>query len=584
MRLIAALLAAVQALASAPEAAAQLREIVAAPVGTGVTVGVVGVQAIPATLTGSPATMLSGGSMVAPITLRQVALKQAPIRTSPIRSIIRAQALAGADSTEGVLPSPQPSTKEAAVATAATPASGRGRTREAAEKPLARMLLSPSIGTTRAFFDQAKAAAEPETAGVEDLDELHVFLVREGRPAVRTTLGALDGLLRAEPALAAALNTVGKVRVVVDVRAPAGGLQPADIKRAESALRARGVTAPLQSEKIAVGGERTAAAAPSAEAESPAPSEPAATGTVFKRGIVRPLTWPFREAAFLARSMKAAYTKPQFWEVIGGLGTEGVSFGLTATTYVAAITWQHPWVLGASLAMLLAQNAFHGFWLNTWTNFQDNLNKFRGPTYQTVFNWVYFQASGVVYRTLAWAAHPATTVAAWTLEYWKAIGLMSIVGTFCGVLGYNGLNQLYDKGRINRWQRSAIQQGRNLLFLGSGPLYGAGVLWLFWPLFWSLQALDLILFTASLIAKSCPVLYVADEGTALAPEFKKKYPATAAVETVSPGDQAKTALKAQPPVMLLLLLYKGGRYLWRKVKGAVSSSTSGPSGAPPPKT
>ena len=141
-----------------------------------------------------------------------------------------------------------------------------------------------------------------------------------------------------------------------------------------------------------------------------------------------------------------------------------------------------------------------------------------------------------------------------------------------------------DKGRVNRWQRSAIQQGRNLLFLLSGPLYGAGVLWLFWPLFWSLQALDLVLFVASLAARPRTIVYIADPGVADSPEFKTKYPATAATMVVSPWAQAKEALKAQPPVMLGLWVYRGMRYLWRKVRGPASSSTSGSDGAPPPNT
>ncbi|MBI5202973.1 MAG: hypothetical protein HY925_15385 [Elusimicrobia bacterium] len=559
VRLLAAFLAAVQTLVSASDALAQVREVLVAPVGTPGVVGVTGVNAMPATLgcpSLAPTTALTQAATLKMLAITPVIAQRAALKTAPISGGLRAQSLASADapnkSTLGTVPK-------------------FDLFRGEARTPLAKLVLAPSISTSRAFFDQAKPAAEPEAPGVGNVEELSVFIVREGRPAVRTTVGEIGALLKADAALASDLNAHGKVRVVLDVKAPAGALQPADVSRAEAALRARGVQAPLQVEKLAIDRERPAA---------PTESKPSAS-VERKSGSL--LTWPFREAAFLWRSMKAAYTKPQFWEVLGGLGTEGVSFAMTATTFAATITWQHPWLLGASLAMLLAQNAFHGFWLNTWTNFQDNLNKFRGPTYQTVFNWTYFQASGAVYRTFAWAAHPATTVAAWTLEYWKAIGLMSIVGTFCGVLGYNGLNTLYDKGRLNRFQRSAIQQGRNLLFLVSGPLFGAGVLWLFWPLFWTLQALDLVLFTLSLAAKPRPVLYVADGGTAAASEFATKYPATAATETVSAWAQAKAALKAQPPVMLLLLLYKGARYLWGKLRAA-SSSTSGPSGGPPPKT
>ncbi|MBI4349348.1 MAG: hypothetical protein HY553_21090 [Elusimicrobia bacterium] len=585
LRVLAALVAAAQVLACGRDALAQVREIVVAPTGAGMPVGGAPIPSATAGssplarsfLTAAGSRVWAAGPLVRPATVFGAAAVAPSIRAaaaspvqagavSTVASAIRAQALAAASARLGAAIG-------RAARAGATGVASRHVRGTSGETPLARLVAAPSVSSLKGFFDQAKPAAEPGGIVPEDLDRLEVFLVRDGKPAIHGTVAELEELLRAEPGLAAELNKLGKVRFVLDVEAPAGELRKGDVPAAEGRLRKQGVNAALQLENIAVD-RNPAVAGPAKQAEAPAaapqvsvePAAPPAAGA-WQRWVVRPLTWPFREAAFLGRAMKASYTKPQFWEVIGGLGTEGVSFTLTAGTFIATLTWGHPVLLGASLTLLLAQNAFHGFWLNTWNNFQGQLRTFRGPTYQTVFNWLYYQVGGAIYRTLAWAAHPATTVAVWTLEYWRAIGLMSVVGTFVGVLGYNGINTLYDKGRINRWQRSAIQQVRNLLFLGSGPLFSAGVLWLFWPLFWALQAIDVVLFAGSLFAKSRPIMYVVDPRTAASAEFRRKYPAAFAKEPVSAWKLALTELKAQPPVMLVLWLYRGARYLVEKLRG-----------------
>ena len=53
-----------------------------------------------------------------------------------------------------------------------------------------------------------------------------------------------------------------------------------------------------------------------------------------------------------------------------------------------------------------AVNIFHGVWTNTWNNFQNALGKQRGLKYQSIFNLLYGQSLGVVFRSISWSANP----------------------------------------------------------------------------------------------------------------------------------------------------------------------------------
>ena len=183
----------------------------------------------------------------------------------------------------------------------------------------------------------------------------------------------------------------------------------------------------------------------------------------------------------------------------------------------------HPLALAAALVVSIGLNVFHGIWINTWSNFQNKLGKEKGLNYQSIFNLIYGQFWGALFRFIAWTAIPKT-VPPWSLQYWKDMGLSTVVGSFFGSLGYQGLNALYDNGRISRWQRSAIQQIRDLFFCLTGVFFGSGGMAMFWAIFAIQQTLDLSIYLVSLTAKRRPIMYMADEAMAATPEFQGGYP------------------------------------------------------------
>jgi hypothetical protein len=166
------------------------------------------------------------------------------------------------------------------------------------------------------------------------------------------------------------------------------------------------------------------------------------------------------------------------------------------------------------MALSLFQETFHGVFLNTWNNFQESLSRQRGFAYQMYFNLLYMQGFGAMYRAFSWSANPHKTIPPWSPFYWKDVMVMSLVGTFFGTLGYNGLNQLYAKGRLKRWQRSGIQQLRDVLFLLAGPFFATGSMHAFWALFIFQQALDLTIALLAWRAQTRTILYAVAEGDA----------------------------------------------------------------------
>lgn len=277
------------------------------------------------------------------------------------------------------------------------------------------------------------------------------------------------------------------------------------------------------------------------------------------------LTWPLREARFLAKTFASAFTRPTLSEFVGGAVTKTPPFIANVVTWWVAIGPSHPVLLSMAIALSLALETFHGVFLNTWNNFQDGIYKQRSGSYQITFNWLYMQATGAMFRTLAWAADATgKVVPVWSWRYWKDLGIMSLAGTFFGSLGYRGLNALHQKYRLKRWQRSAIQQVRDLFMLIAGPFFAAGAMEVFWMIFLVQQGLDLAIFIAGIMATQREVT----PEEAASEKFRKDYPAPSTEPELSVGQQAVKALLDNPFVWPFTALYRLGRWLYRRAAGA----------------
>jgi hypothetical protein len=151
----------------------------------------------------------------------------------------------------------------------------------------------------------------------------------------------------------------------------------------------------------------------------------------------------------------------------------------------------------------------------------------------------------------------------WSVHYWKDMAVMSVAGTFFGVLGYNSLNSLYAKGSITRWQHSGIQQVRDLCFLLAAPFFASGSMTVFWGIFLFQQSLDLAIALWAGRAQARPIAFVTSAAVAGSAEFKAKYPLEGAV-IEPPLKQAGKAVFDNP---LVRLMTWPARALWKAVRG-----------------
>ncbi|MBI2386437.1 MAG: hypothetical protein HYV14_10535 [Elusimicrobia bacterium] len=387
-----------------------------------------------------------------------------------------------------------------------------------------------------AMFDGAKkSAAEPAL----DPSGLKAFVVRHGRPMTEITL-------------AEAAARKGQVRLLTAKNDPSGLSE----KNAAQVGALLGVAAKgkIEQEKLAVDWSPKTAAAPQA---APATEKKGPTSLGAK------LLWPFREAKFLAKLFKDSLVKPLPSEILGGLATKTFPLVTSIGVYWAAAGLAHPVALVGLIALSVVQQVFHGFYLKSWNNFQEGLVKARGFNYQMFFNLAYMQGAGTIYRFLTWTANPASVTPPWSVGYWKDMALMSVIGTFFGVLGYNALNALYAKGSIKRWQHSGIQQVRDLCFLLAAPFFASGSMTLFWAIFLFQQSLDLGIALWAGWAKSREIVFVTSASVAGTAEFKAKYP-EAGVVIEPPLRQAVKAVFDNP---LVRVMTWPARALWKLVRG-----------------
>jgi hypothetical protein len=380
---------------------------------------------------------------------------------------------------------------------------------------------------------------EKKSADESPLDPgtLKAFVVRHGQPMTEITLTE-------------AASRGGQVRLLTAKNDPSG-LTQKHAAQVLGMLRAGGATAAVAQEQIAVDWSPKPAAVVEAAA--------AQTSSSFGSKLL----WPVREAKFLAKTFAASLVRPLPSEILGGLATKSFPLVTSIGVYWAAVGLAHPLALAGLIALSVTQEVFHGFFLKSWNNFQESLRRDRGFNYQMFFNLAYMQGFGTLYRLLSWSANPKSVTPPWSVHYWKDMAVMSVVGTFFGVLGYNSLNALYAKGSIKRWQHSGIQQVRDLCFLLAGPFFASGSMTVFWSIFLFQQSLDLAIALWAGRAQARPIVFVTSAAVAGSAEFKDKYPA-AGVVIEPPLKQAVNAVFDNP---LVRLMTWPARALWKAVRG-----------------
>ena len=351
-------------------------------------------------------------------------------------------------------------------------------------------------------------------------DSIKFFLIRPGRAPIAATMSSLDSVLKAHPEAALALNKNGVVRLVLGNRAAEELAASPEFKAKYPAALGVAEVSPLKQAWDGIVGNPllTLAAFPfklAYRALKPGPKTPSAP--LPRPTLADALALPGRalaEARFLGRTFRDSMTRPLTSEVLGGIATKSWPLTVSIGVYWTTIGPAHPLAMAGLMALSLFQETFHGVFLNTWNNFQESLSRLRGFSYQMYFNLIYMQGFGAMYRALSWSANPHQTIPPWSPFYWKDVMVMSLVGTFFGTLGYNGLNTLYAKGRLKRWQRSGIQQLRDALFLLAGPFFATGSMHAFWALFIFQQALDFAIALIAWRAQTRTILYAVDAGDA----------------------------------------------------------------------
>jgi hypothetical protein len=465
--------------------------------------------------------VLTPAPVIAPVQLAAVTPGLIPVMPVALAAVVRPAAAAA-----------QP-LKPAAVSAALAPAALRNVPSAAAKDEKAVPTWTEKLA---AMFDGGAKKAADETP----LDPANVktFLVRHGQPMTEIAPGG-------------AIPKNARIRLLTAKNDPSG-LSEKHAAQVAVLMKSAGVTSKVQQEALGVNWAPKAAAA---AVES--------SGTKAASTVGSKLLAPFREAKFLGKSFAASLVKPTVSEIMGGVATKSFPLVTSIGVYWAAVGLAHPFVLGGLIALSVTQEVFHGFFLKSWNNFQETLRRERGFNYQMFFNLAYMQGFGTIYRLLSWTANPSSVTPPWSVHYWKDMAVMSVAGTFFGVLGYNSLNALYAKGSINRWQHSGIQQVRDLGFLLAAPFFASGSMTMFWGIFLFQQSLDLAISIWAGRAKARPIVFVTSAAVAGSAEFKAKYPAEGVV-IEPPLKQAAKAVVDNP---LVRLMTWPARALWKAARG-----------------
>ena len=368
---------------------------------------------------------------------------------------------------------------------------------------LAAGLSAPTAAepTTAAAAPSAIPAAAPDAkagSGSPARSGLTAYLVRAGRAPVVVSLDELSRESVGE--FASAFDSNGHLRVILNEGNLKGStLTKDDVEKIKKILHTAGL-------RVDDGRART---------ETLRVDEPARAAA--------PAGLPFlRELPYLWKTLKSSFNEsgtPRWNEIAGGVAGKivpaFVNIGILATTYKA-----HPAALVLAASLSLAVETFHGVWVNAWDTFQSKIGRQRGMIYQNLFNFAYGQMISGSYRAIGHFSLP-NVAAPWSVEYWKDMSVMTVIGTFVGTLGYRGLNSLYEKGRVPRWGRASIQQLRDFCGMMIGPFFGAGNMAATWALFGAMQAVDLVIFMIDKNTDTRPIVYVADESVAKSAAYQK---------------------------------------------------------------
>ncbi|MFI5361279.1 MAG: hypothetical protein ACHQ49_04860 [Elusimicrobiota bacterium] len=446
---------------------------------------------------------------------------------------------------------------QAAPAIAAAPTA-------AAELPTAAAAAALNHNAFRPALDRAEIRTSADADGAvrfdgssskNALDEsnLTVILMRPGAKAVTTTLAQLHKSLSSGE-YSKLFNKNGHLRVVLaDGKLGGPTISETDVPSIVAAVRAAGLEAAdkrTRNEAIHVTLPGSAAAPAQADGAAPQAVPKVSTshyviraavgaatigtylaifgatnilGMVMLAGIASNLDRLVKETIYSVTMLKAAMREskhPGWTEVVGGLLSKVIpafiNIGVFATMYRG-----HHAALIASVALSLLVETFHGVWVNAWDTFQSKIGRHRGPLFQNIFNFFYGQLISGSYRLIAFFA--LAMAPPWSVAYWKPMIVMTVIGTFCGTLGYRGLNSMYEKGRVPRKGRAGIQQARDLLMMLVGPFFSTGNMFLTWLIFFSQQSIDLVIYGIDRRLQTRPIVYVADTKVAQSEDFHKIY-------------------------------------------------------------
>jgi len=517
----------------------------------------------------APAPAAAAGSLAAPAASVSAA-------ASAAEGFVPAAAAVSAPASDAVLPA------------ASAPADSRSEAAAAVAAPTG---LRAVIANARARLFPAKAAAAPETTIASTFDgsaakpaidspvpaanaalpsgRIRAYLVHPGRKPVMTTLEELPALA-AQSGFAADFNANGHLRVVLgEGKLEGPTLAESDVAGLKAALAAGGLNVAdkrARTDSIPI---KTALAASPAAANAAAPdagkrragwaqiSVRVAVGLgvaalyVAHFGTMNPLApvllaflvanvdRAVRESAYALGMLKAAFKeskRPRWNEILGGVIGKIVP-AIVNLGIFAAMYHGHPVALAMAAALSLAVETFHGVWVNAWDTFQSKIGRHRGMLYQNIFNFIYGQMISGSFRTITYFTL-GNVPPPWSIEYWKAVSAMTLIGTFCGTLGYRGLNSIYEKGRIPRWGRAGIQQMRDFCMMMIGPFFGTGNMFMTWLLFGIMQTVDLAIFAVDRMLDTRPIIYLADERVASSDTFKAIY-----IDRPSPLTEAVNGVK-----------------------------------------
>ena len=469
------------------------------------------------------------------------------------------------------------------------------------------------LSRLRNVFSRSNKKEAPEPTldeafdGALPADQIKAYVIQPGKAPVATNLAGLKSAL-SEPGLVAELNKNGHMTYVVGDKNPGRSLSRADGETVVKTLGDLGVSfgkGATRIETLVVDWGK-GAPADGVETAAPATRAPASrsifiraavaagvialgiglfgTGHWYQAGLaaffVSNADRIVRETLYCVRILKTSFKdskKPLPSEIVGAVATKVPAFGMNLvanlTVYAPAlgilvlgVLWPsmahkiHPGVshwLAFSLATVwsLALETFHGAYVRTWDTFQNRIGKQRGPAYQSVFGFAYTQLTGGVFRTIAFLTL-ANISPMWDIRYLGAISWMTIIGTVCGVAGFRGLNELYDKGRITAKRRSNIQQFRDLCWLAIGPFFNSGNMFMTVILFALQQSVDLAIYFVNRRTPTRPILVFTDGSVAASKELPLSYPVDAKNVPPSPLKYATDALKGFVLLKPFIALYR----------------------------